>query len=168
MDASRSQGALVTELPRNLYFGAEDWLAAKPEIAEKDIAVIRNQRHNLVGHVTHKAEKLIAAVRSLRDFDTTGNAGAALDHIEAIRDDLMKITANLITDVETAENRYDRRSTPETPAAAVEPTPQAPAAAGPKPGPGPVAAFPVQDLPMLTEEATLRIRRELTLRQAQR
>ncbi|QYC54960.1 hypothetical protein SEA_POPPER_43 [Arthrobacter phage Popper] len=135
MDASRSQGALVTELPRSLYFGAVDWLAAKPGITEQDLAQVRNQRHGLVAHVTNKAEKLIAAARTLRDFDTTGNAGAALDHLEAIRDDLFKITTNLINEVEDAEARYEKHSalpTEETPAAVVEPSPQqVPTAAGP-------------------------------------
>lgn len=142
---------MTNDLPRNLYFGAEDWLAAKPGITDQDLAHVRNQRHQLVGHVTHKAEKLLAAVRTLKDFDTTGNAGAALDHIEAIRDDLQKLTTNLVTDVEDAEARYDQHATPETPAAAVEPTPQAPAAAGPKPGPGLVK-------PLLTDEAFARIK----------
>jgi hypothetical protein len=134
---------MSNDLPRNLYFGAEDWLAAKPGITDQDLAHVRNQRHQLVGHVAHKAEKLLAAVRTLRDFDTTGNATTALDHIEAVRDDLQKLTTNLVTDVEDAEARYDQHSTPETPAAAVEPTPQAPAAAGPHvrlegtPGPSP-------------------------------
>lgn len=126
---------MATELPRSLYFGAIDWLEAKPGISEQDLAQVRNQRHGLVAHVTNKAEKLIAAARTLRDFDTTGNAGAALDHLEAIRDDLFKITTNLINEVEDAEARYEKHSAPqpaETPAAAVEPSPQqAPAAAGP-------------------------------------
>ena len=131
MDAQRAQGT-AGELPRNLYFGGEDVVAAKPNITDQELALVRNQRHNLVGQVTHKTEKLLAAARSLRDFDTTGNAGAALDHIEAIRDDLTKLTTNLINDVEDAEARYEKHSAPatETPAAAVEPSPQAPAAAG--------------------------------------
>lgn len=128
MDAPRSQGALATDLPRSLYFGAVDWLAAKPGITEQDLAQVRNQRHGLVGHVTNKAEKLIAAARTLRDFDTTGNAGAALDHLEAIRDDLFKITTNLINEVEDAEARYEKHSALPT----EEPSPQqAPTAAGP-------------------------------------
>lgn len=107
MDARTSQGPAAAELPRNLFFGAEDWIALQPNITDRDLALVRNQRHNMVGHVTHKAERLLAAVRSLKDFDGTGNAGSSLDHIEAIRDDLAKLTTNLIHDVEDAEARYE-------------------------------------------------------------
>jgi len=139
MDARTSQGSASPELPRSLYFGAEDWLAKQPAISETDIAHVRNQRHTLVGHVSHKAEKLLAGLRALKDFDATGNAGNTLDHIEALRDDVFKLTTNLVRDIEQAEDRYLSRDepSPATPAA-VEPTPQAPTAAGPKPGPGPV------------------------------
>jgi hypothetical protein len=138
--------------PRNLYFGAEDWKATKPEISEQDLAHVRNQRHILIGHVTHKAERLISAVgKTLRDFDGTGNADMALDHIEQTILDLQKLATNLVEDVSAAVDRYgdgmealaEADASPETPAAAVEPTPQAPAAAGPHlrldgtPGPSP-------------------------------
>lgn len=150
------------EHPRNLYFGAEDWVAKKPDISEKDLAHVRNQRHVLIGHVTHKAERLIAAVsKSLRDFDATGNADMVLDHIEQTILDLQKLSTNLVEDVSAAIDRYGdamdalaAAEAPQIPAAVVEPTPQAPAAAGPKPGPGPIAAAP---LLYLTEEAYARM-----------
>ena len=142
--------------PRNLYFGAEDWKAMKPEISEQDLAHVRNQRHALIGHVTHKAERLIAAVsKSLRDFDATGNADMVLDHIEQTILDLQKLSTNLVEDVSAAVDRYGdgvdalaANESPDTPAVAVEPTPQAPAAAGtnlrldgtPGPSPAVVAA----------------------------
>ena len=149
------------EHPRNLYFGAEDWKAKKPDISEKDLGHVRNQRHVLIGHVTHKAERLIAAVsKSLRDFDATGNADMVLDHIEQTMLDLRKLSTNLVEDVSAAVDRYgdamdalaEEDAQPaghETPAAAVEPTPQAPAAAGtnkrvdgaPGPSPAQVAAI---------------------------
>lgn len=146
MDARTSQGPAAPELPRNLYFGAEDVVAQQPSITDSDLALVRNQRHVLVGHVTHKAEKLLSGLRALKEFDATGNAGSTLDHLEALRDDFYKLAANLIQDIEQAEVRYEQAhrhtaaadaAAPHTPAA-VEPTPQAPTAAGPKPGPGPV------------------------------
>jgi len=141
MDARTSQSPAGWDFPRSLYFGAEDWLAKQPTISETDLAHVRNQRHTLVGHVSHKAEKLLAGLRALKDFDATGNAGDTLDHIEALRDDVLKLTTNLIRDIEQAEERYAAaaESSPQTPAA-VEPTPQAPTAAGPKPGPGKAAS----------------------------
>ncbi|WP_160665378.1 hypothetical protein [Pseudarthrobacter sp. ATCC 49987] len=150
MDARTSQGPATSELPRNLYFGAEDVVAQQPSITDANLALVRNQRHVLVGHVTHKAEKLLSGVRALKDFDATGNAGSTLDHLEALRDDLGKLTTNLIHDIEQAEERYELATrvsldevadvaAPKTPAA-VEPTPQAPTAAGPKPSPGLAAA----------------------------
>ena len=145
MDARTSQGPVTPELPRSLYFGAEDVVVQQPAIKDADLALVRNQRHVLVGHVTHKAEKLLAGLRALKDFDATGNAGSTLDHIEALRDDVYKLSTNLINDIEQAEERYEAHrgptdaqptdpAAPNTPAP-VEPTPQAPTAAGPKPGP---------------------------------
>ncbi|QWY84242.1 hypothetical protein QEO77_gp61 [Arthrobacter phage Zaheer] len=156
MDAVPSQGCPDTDFPRNLYFGAEDWKARRPDISDNDLAVLRNKRHNLVGQVTQSAERLITAVsKSLRQFDATGNAGDTLDHIDAVREDLAKLTQNLVTDIEDAEERYtkyygvDPTAIPplaivptETPAAAVEPSPQqAPAAAGPKPHGGAFSSY---------------------------
>lgn len=142
MDARTSQGPATSELPRNLYFSAEDVVAQQPAIKDADLALVRNQRHVLIGHVTHKTEKLLSGLRALKDFDATGNAGSTLDHIEALCDDVFKLSTNLIHDIEQAEERYElahrnATDTPETPPAA-EPSPQAPAAAGPKPGPGPI------------------------------
>lgn len=138
MDAPRNPEPQTIDLPRNLYFGAEDWLAKKPGMNEQDLAHIRNQRHVLVGHVTHKAEKLISAVKSVRDFDVTGNAGSVLDHIEAVRDDLAKLTANLVTDVEAAEARYEAHTDVPFELVPDVPAPAPTDAQTPKPGPGPV------------------------------
>lgn len=131
MEARTSQGPAVAELPRNLFFGAEDWIAQQPLITERDLALVRNQRHVMVGHVTHKAERLLAAVRSLKDFDGTGNAGSALDHIEVLSVDLAKLTTNLIHDVEEAEERYELAKRVVIDEAAVA----APAPATTEPGP---------------------------------
>ncbi|MET4095142.1 hypothetical protein [Arthrobacter sp. UYCu712] len=106
MDA-RSPSESPTDLPRNLYFGAEDWVALQPSITDKDLALVRNQRHALVGHVTHKAERLLASVRTLKDFDGTGNAGAALAHVEVLVQDLFKLTTNLLIEIEQSEARYE-------------------------------------------------------------
>ena len=133
-----TDGPSVQGFPRNLYFGAEDWLAMQGTVSDTDLAHVRNQRHALVGHVSHKAEKLLAGLRALKDFDATGNAGSTLDHLEALRDDVSNLVANLVRDIEQAEDRYAPRFEPSpTTPAAVEPIPQAPAAAGPKPGPPP-------------------------------
>lgn len=146
MDARTSQGPATPALPRSLYFGAKDWVAQHPAITDGDLALVRNQRHVLIGRVTHKAEKLLSGLRALKEFDATGNAGSTLDHIEALRDDLGKLTTNLVRDIEQAEERYELAQhtahdeasddAPKTPAA-VEPSPTVPAAAGPKPGPAP-------------------------------
>jgi hypothetical protein len=144
MDARSSQGPATSGLPRNLYFGAEDWLAQQPAIKESDLALVRNQRHNLVSHVTHKAEKLLAGLRALKDFDATGNAGSTLDHIEALRDDIAKLTTNLIRDIEQAEERFELALRVDV---AHDRAPQPPTTAGPKPGPGPVIVV-VHDTPL--------------------
>lgn len=157
MDAVPSQGCPATDFPRNLYFGAEDWRARRPDISDNELALLRNKRHNLVGQVTHSAERLIAAVsKSLRQFDATGNAGDVLDHIDAVREDLAKLTQNLVTDIEEAEDRYIKyygtdpaavtplclvTEAPETPAVAVEPSPQAPATAGTTPDGGVIGSY---------------------------
>lgn len=136
MDAAPSQDSPASDPPRNLYFGAEDWLARKPDINEQDLARVRNQRHGLVGRVTHKAERLITAVsKTLRDFDGTGNVDMTLDHIEQTILDLRKLTTNLVADVSEAIDRYgDGLDEQGTKDAAGVVAPAEPA--GPKPGPG--------------------------------
>ncbi len=156
MDAPAAQETPLFDTPRNLYFGAEDWLAKKPGMTEQELGHIKNQRHGLVAGVAHKAEKLIAATgRSTRDFDQTGTITAVLDHIEALRDDLFKLTNELVRDIENADARYTdvvearvHRDITAARGAADGQTLASVPAPTPKPGPGPIVVHisPSHDL----------------------
>ena len=129
MDTSRAQRQDLSQPPRNLYFGAEDLKTTGPDgTADKMLPHHRARRFKLSEHVIEQANNLANSVRTLRPFDKTGNAGLALDHIEDTMADLQKLTRNLVTDVEEAEERWQQTNTVYPhPTDVPEPSPTTPA-----------------------------------------
>lgn len=129
--------AAFVDLPRDLYFKAEDHARKNPGIREKDLAIIQNQRFAHVRRASALLEDLGYALKALKAFDHTGNVGNALGHLQETALDFQKVIANIVTDVEEAENRHRQASvkayredrSPKDSAVVVEPIPQAPAAA---------------------------------------
>lgn len=121
MDLSRGQRQDLSRPPRNLFFGAEDLKTNGPDgTADKMFPVRRSQRFRLSEQVIEQANAMAAAVRMLRAFDKTGNAGLALDHIEDTFTDLGKLVRNLVAEVEASEERW-QQSVSSSPAVVDEP-----------------------------------------------
>lgn len=124
------------DLPRDLYFKAEDHARKYPGIREKELAIIQNQRFAQVRRASALLEDLGYALKALKAFDHTGNVGNALGHLQETALDFQKVIRNLVTDVEEAEERhrdaslkaYREGSSPTNSAVAVEPSPTVPAA----------------------------------------
>jgi hypothetical protein len=137
--------APFVDLPRDLYFKAEDHARKNPGIREKELAIIQNQRFAQVRRASALLEDLGYALKALKAFDRTGNVGDALGHLQETALDFQKVIRNLVTDVEEAEDRhrqasvkaYREDSSPTNSAAVVEPPPTVPAAVDLTPKPGP-------------------------------
>jgi len=150
----------LNELPRRFYFGVEDRrLAGRAGLEEKYLAPERSRRQRQKEHAIFKLQQVIGALKTTSAFDETGNILSALPHLADSLEDAVKLTRNFMSDVDAAVDRYgdaldelttrdaeaakaamngrhEPSATPQSPAAAVEPSPTVPATAGPKPGPG--------------------------------
>ncbi|MFM9430031.1 hypothetical protein [Arthrobacter sp. MP_2.3] len=176
-----SRPSTDTDYPRNLYLGAEDRILDGPQqLVEKYLPFERARRQKQIVLAITDAEQLITALKSLRPFDAKGNAHHALPQIIDALADAVAHTRNLVGDVESSIARFEEfrcppvGGHPSDSAVAVEPSPLAPVAADtfPKPGPGVTQLLTVNASPLavpphswLTKDATLRVRRELALRQ---
>lgn len=125
----------LVDFPRDLYLKAEDYKARRQQLPQQQLDRIINSRFARFRYVNAKIEQLGAAVKSLKAFDRTGDASAALPHLAALHEDLRKLIFNLADDIREAEARYREASAPagdDSPptdsAVAVEPSPKAPAA----------------------------------------
>lgn len=139
-----AENAPFVELPRDLYFKAEDHALKTPGIRKGQLDVIQNLRYSQLRRAMALLDDLGSALKVLKAFDQTGNIGNALGHIQTKSADLKNAVDVIVADVEDAEARHReaavrayRGASPTDSAAVVEPTPQAPAAADPAPKPGP-------------------------------
>lgn len=106
MDSHRSQAADQGRLPAGLYFNVEDRRGGVKPLNAPALAGEKNRRFGLSEAVIETANQMTSAVRSLRAFDKTGNAGSALDHIEDLHSLLGRQVCALVADVEKVETRY--------------------------------------------------------------
>lgn len=161
MDVPRSQGYLNSDLPRHLYFGAEDRrLGGRAGLEEKYLTMEKARRHQLAEHVINTANQLATSVRTLRAFDRTGSADMALDHIEQTFEDLRKHTTNLVNEVNASVDRH----ADEVERLAFQDIADGRATAPPRPKPGPVPIYPTS----LPSTPILKAKVEAALNNAER